>query len=269
MSNDITRVQNTFGLQQNASVQTQISQSREVSEVQAQVFMAKQFPRNIVDSVDRIINECARTELAEMAVYAYPKGGQKVTGPSIRLAETLARCWGNIDYGIKEIEQKDGESSVIAYCWDLETNVKNSKTFKVKHEINAKGQLKKLSDPRDIYELVANQGARRVRVCILATIPSDVVDKALEQCEETTKATADTSPEGIKKLLKAFESFEITKEQLEKRIGSRIDAIAPAQVVTLRNIYASLKDGMSKPADWFDVQKDKDLEFKNLEDLIK
>jgi hypothetical protein len=44
----------------------------------------------------------------------------------------------------------------------------------------------------------------------------------------------------------------VTKEQIEKRIQRRIDAIQPAQVVTLRKIYASLRDGMSVAADWFE-----------------
>ena len=38
-----------------------------------------------------------------------------------RLAEEAARCWGNVDFGIKELSQKDGESEMLAYCWDMET----------------------------------------------------------------------------------------------------------------------------------------------------
>jgi len=46
--------------------------------------------------------------------------------------------------------------------------------------------------------------------------------------------------------------FVVTKAQIEKRIHRRIDAIHPAQVVMLRGVYRSLKDGMSKAADWFE-----------------
>lgn len=52
------------------------------------------------------MKECERKLVAENAVYQYPKGGQKVQGPSIRLAEVIARNWGNIDYGIIELDQK-------------------------------------------------------------------------------------------------------------------------------------------------------------------
>jgi hypothetical protein len=113
---------------------------------------------------------------------------------------------------------------------------------------------KPLSDPRDIYELVANNASRRVRACILATIPGDVVEAALDQCDETMRADADASPEAQKKILATFEKYGVTKEQIEKRIQRRLDAIQPAQVVSLRKIAASLKDGMSKADEWFEVE---------------
>jgi hypothetical protein len=47
--------------------------------------------------------------------------------------------------------------------------------------------------------------------------------------------------------------FSMTKEQIEARIQRRIDAIQPAQVVSLKKIYASLRDGMSAAADWFEM----------------
>ena len=254
---EVQKVNNPYAMsqtQQNNSVSAQVASSREISEVQAQVCMAKQFPRDVVGAMDRIINECTRKELAEQAIYAYPRGGQRVTGPSIRLAETIARNWGNLVFGIKELDQVRGESSVVAYAWDLETNVKQSKEFKVKHERKASGQIKKLSDPRDIYELVANQGARRLRACILGVIPGDVIDKAEEQCQITMNSSADVSKEGIKKLLEAFKAKGAEQDCIEKFIGCRIDAINAPQVVKLRQIYASLKDGMSKPWDWFDIK---------------
>jgi hypothetical protein len=69
----------------------------------------------------------------------------------------------------------------------------------------------------------------------------------------TLKANADTSPEAIKKLTEAFNVLSITEEMIQKRIGNRLEAIRPAQVLQLRKIYTSLKDGMSKVSDWFEV----------------
>lgn len=254
---EIQRIKNPMGdLRKNDSVMAESKVAGSVAEVQAQVVMAKQFPRNIIQCMENILNECARPKLAEKSTYAYPRGGMTVTGPSIRLAESIARNWGNIDFGIREIDQINGESVVEAYCWDLENNVKERKVFKVPHvRYTKKNGNTKLSDPRDIYELVANQGARRLRSCILSVVPSDVIDNALDQCEITSNASADTSKEGIKKLVDAFETYGVNQAHLETFIGSRIDAIKPAQIVRLREIFLSLKDGMSKAWQWFDIEE--------------
>ena len=105
--------------------------------------------------------------------------------------------------------------------------------------------------------MVANQGARRVRACILGIIPGDVVESAVKQCETTLKSRAEVTPQRIQGLMEKFSEFGVTKAQLEKRIQRHIDAITPAQLINLGKIYNSLKDGMSSPADWFDTEGNK------------
>ena len=230
-----------------------IEQHRAMAEVQSAIVLAKKFPRNQIEAMDRILTACQRPALAEQALYTYARGGTDISGPSIRMAEAIAQNWGNIQFGVKELEQRNGESTVQTYAWDMETNTKQEKTFQVKHERFTKKGKYALQDPRDIYEMTANQGARRLRACILGVIPGDVIEAAVAQCELTLKAKADTGPDAIKKMVESFEAYKVTKEQIEKRIQRRLDSITPAQVVSLRKIYNSLKDGMSAPADWFEV----------------
>lgn len=225
---------------------------RAIAEVQASMMIAKMNPRNEKASIDRIINSCSRPSLAECAIYEYSKGGTNISGPSIRLAEAMAQQWGNIQFGIRELEQRDGESTVQAFAWDVETNTRREVTFQVPHARYTKqGGLKQLQDPRDIYEMVANQGSRRLRACILAIIPGDIVEMAVNQCEVTLKLSCDTSTESIKKMIDAFAAFGVTKEQIESRIQRRIDAITSAQIVGLKKIYTSIKDGISSASEWF------------------
>lgn len=230
----------------------EIAASREMAEVQAAVVMARRFPRDEMRAVEKIKNACSRPSLAESAVYQYSRGGADVSGPSIRLAEALAANWGNIQCGVREVEQRNGESTCEAFAWDMESNFRVVKSFKVPHIRHTKRGDTVLTDPRDIYEMVANQGARRVRACILGVIPGDVVEEAVKQCEATLNAKADTTPEGLKKVADAFAAYGITVKQLEARIQRRFDSITPAQVVGLRKIIVSLRDGMSKPEDWFE-----------------
>lgn len=230
-------------------------QQRAVAEVQAAMMIARMNPRDTIAAMDRILNACARPTLADAAVYTYGRGGSDVSGPSIRLAEAMAQSWGNMQFGIRELDQRNGESTVQAFAWDVETNTRREVTFQVPHLRYTKKGSYKLEDPRDIYEMVANQGARRLRACILAVIPGDVTEAAVTQCEVTMKTKADTSPEAMQKMIVAFGAFGVTKEQIEKRIQRRLDAIQPAQVVSLKKIYASLRDGMSSAADWFEADE--------------
>lgn len=229
---------------------TQVS-SREVAEIQSAMTIAQARPRDEKAAVDRILTACGRKGLAECAVYQYSRGGTAITGPSIRLAEMLAREYGNITYGIRELEQRNGESTVEAFAWDLQTNTKQVKVFQVKHKRHTKKGGYALDDPRDIYELVANNGARRLRACLLGLIPGDIVDSAVEACAETVKASVKITPEFLKSLSEKFEKHGVTVEQLEARIQRRLSSITPGLVLQLGRIYTSIEDGMSVPVDWF------------------
>ncbi|WP_144526177.1 hypothetical protein [Bacillus pumilus] len=238
------------------SVTTEAMVSRQAQEVQAAMVIAKKFPRDVYAAFERIKKACERKLLAESAVYEYPRGGSKVSGPSIRLAEALAQNWGNIDYGIMELEQKAGESSVMAYAWDLETNTRQTKIFTVKHERKAKGTINKLNDPRDIYELVANQGARRVRACILGVIPGDIVDAAVDMCQKTLiNGHQEPLEDRLRNAFSLFKKeFGVTKEMIVEYVGSNVDAFTEQDFLKIGRIYTSLRDGMAKKEDYFNVK---------------
>ena len=235
------------------------NQSRELAETQTKYLMAERFPRNEVAAMDRILNAFSRQTLAEKAAYQYARGGSDVSGPSIRAAEAIAQQWGNMDSGWRELQRSVdidgvGSSEVEAFCIDLQGRNTKRLTFWVKHWRDTKRGGYKLTDERDIYELCANQAQRRLRSCILASVPGDVTEAAMAQAEVTLRTKADCSPEAMAKMVAAFDPFGVTKEHIEKRIQRRLDAIQPAQVVSLKRIYASLRDDMSTPADWFEIE---------------
>lgn len=237
-----------------AQAMTDVAAQREMQEVRGMMLIAKQFPRDERAAIDKILNSCTRLTLAQGAVYSYARGGTDITGPSIRLAEAIAQSWGNLVFGVRELEQRNGESTVEAFAWDIESNTRQSKTFQVSHVRHTKTRQYRLEDPRDIYEAVANQGSRRVRACILGLIPGDVVEMAVNECEKTLQASADLSPENLQKMLARFQALGVTKEMIEKNIQRRIESINAPLYVRLGSIYQSMLDGMSKAADWFEVE---------------
>lgn len=237
------------------STTTEMVVSRQAQEVQAAMVIAKKFPRNEAESFNRIMQACKRKTLAEQSMYEYPRGDTKVTGPSIRLAEAMAQNWGNMDFGIIELEQKNGESQVMAYAWDLETNTRQTKIFSVPHVRATKKGNKVLSDPRDIYELVANQGARRLRACILGVIPGDVIDAAIAQCN-TTLLGQSKAPlaDLVREAVALFsQDYGVTVAMLEKFIGCKSESFSMNDLVRLKKVYRALKDGMAKREDYFEL----------------
>tara|TARA_B100001248_G_scaffold239629_1_gene205051 strand:- start:28684 stop:29817 length:1134 start_codon:yes stop_codon:yes gene_type:complete len=231
----------------------QANVQRSIAEVQAAIMLAKQFPRNKIEAVEDILNDCTRETLAKSAIYQYARGGTNITGPSIRLAEAIATGWQNIQSGWREVNREVGRSEIEAWAWDTQTNRRESVTFYVLHKRDTKKGSYALKDERDIYELCANQAARRLRACILKIVPGDVVEAAVNQCQKTLVDNIDISKERIAKMLEKFEEYGVNKNMIEARIQRRVDTIQPQQMVTLMNIYNSMRDGMSDISDWFDL----------------
>lgn len=239
-----------------ASGMAQYQESKELSEIKGKMFLARQFPRDPDYSLQAVLRECKRKELAEAATYEFPRGDSVVKGPSIRLVEVLARHWGNIDCGITEVDTRDGMTTIKCFAWDLQTNVADEKTFTVKHERSTKKGSYKLTDERDIYEAVANKGARRKRACLLAVMPGWYVDEALRACEETLAASISdgkSMEEVIGTVVSAFSEFGISPEQISEKLGKDVDKLSKNDVVKLRHLYSAIKDGFVKPADAFGI----------------
>ena len=225
--------------------------AREVATVQAQMIIAQTCPRNIAVVQQKIDTACSRLQLAAYASYSYQRGGTDINGPSIRLAEALLNAYGNSKAGFEITAQTEKESTVRAYAFDMETNTLMERTFVVPHRRDTKAGSKTLTDARDIYEAVANQAARRVRACILAIIPADLQEYAVQKCNETVARNVKITPDTLDNLLAAFSTFGVSKAQIEAFIQRHLEAITVTQYLRLRSMYTALKDGLAKPEEMF------------------
>ena len=232
-----------------------IEASRAIAEAQGKLVIAKRFPRDEIQAYAKTMRSCQRKGIAEKAFYSYNRGGSVVTGPTIRFAEELARCWGNIDYGIKELSQDDGKSEMQAYAWDLETNAMSIQNFTNPHVREAKGKAVKLTSQRDIYEINANMGARRLRSRILAILPNDLVESAIEECKKTLAGNNDEPLiDRVKKMVITFEKVGVSKKQIETRLKRKIETMTAEDLTDYIGIYNAIKHGESKPSEWFESE---------------
>ena len=230
-----------------------IEASRAIAEAQGKLVIANRFPRNEVDAYAKAMEACQRPTMAAKAFYSFPRGNQTVEGPTLRFAEELARCWGNIDYGIKELSQDEGKSEMQAYAWDLETNAQSVQNFTNPHQREQGKKMVKLTTQRDIYENNANMATRRLRSRILAILPSWFVEDAIEECKKTLAGRNDTPLiDRVKKMVVAFAKIGVTQEQIERRLKKKIDTMNADDFVEYTGIFNAIKQGESKIADWFE-----------------
>jgi hypothetical protein len=237
---------------------TLVEQTRAAAEVAAAVRVAQDCPRNIQVAVAEMRESCKQQGLADRAFYEYRRGGARVTGPTVHLARELARCWGNIQYGLVELRRDDayGQSEMQAFAWDVQTNSRNSSTFVVPHKRDTKDGPVFLTDARDIYEVNSNNGARRVRECILAILPPWFVEEAKDLCYATLKNGG-----GIplaKRIANAIEKFAdigITLDQLEVRTGRSSNVWTAHDAAQLGITYNGLQRGEIRKEDEFPAER--------------
>ncbi len=247
-----------------------IESMRAIAEAKSKLEIAKAFPRNETISYSKIMEACHRKGLAEKAFYSYPRGNETVSGPTIRFAEELARCWGNVDYGIKELSQDNGKSEMQAYCWDLETNTMSVQNFTNPHKKERGKSIVTLTSLRDIYENNANMAVRRLRARILAILPADIVDEAIKECKRTLAGNSDEPlTDRIRNMVVAFEKFGVKADLIEKRLKRKIDTMTSEDFTDYIGIYNSLKEGASKVSDWFSVEAEADELTQKLDEVIE
>lgn len=244
----MTQSQTEF-LERTGSTAVQTDENKELAAIKGKMFLAKQFPRNQEQAISNILFACNKLKLAETAIYSFKRGDSEVRGPSIRLAEAVAQNWGNFLCGVKEIERFDGKALVSSYAWDLETNFQDEKVFEVPLVRTTKNGTFPLTNERDIYEMIANQAARRKRSCIMAVVPQYIFELAMEACEKTlldnVNENGGSLEEKRKEMLEAFQKLAdwITEETIAGLFGKKFEAIEPKDIVKLQHLFCSIRDG--------------------------
>lgn len=235
-----------------ASQATTIEQSRAVAEVQARVLVAQRCPRNSVSALEKAIESCKQMAVAQTAFYKFPRGGETVSGESISLAVELARCWGNIDYGIMELARGERETEMLAFAWDLETNTVSRQTFIVPHTRDTRSGPKALTDTRDIYENNANNGARRLRECIFRVLPPHLKEAAKATCYATLEKGEGEKPLTVRvtEAIGAFKNVGIALDRLEKKFGPSGNW-TPTDIAQLEVSFRSIKRREVSPDEEF------------------
>lgn len=245
--------------------------------VEARYIMATRNPRNANMVRLKVLDACKRTSFAETARYAKPIGGSKVEGPSIRFAEEVARCMGNIQIESAIVHEDQKQRIVRVTVTDLEANLtyptdvlvekqversraKEGQTILGKR-INSRGYEVFIVEASEDEMLVkaAALTSKAVRTAVLRLLPGDILDEAMEQVIQTLRKQDEQDPAAArKKLCDAFHTMGVSPENLVEYLGHAIEQSTPSELQDLRQVYAALREGEATWAKVMETRSGKD-----------
>lgn len=220
-----------------------IEQERAVAEAQGQLTLAKKFPRDLMASHSELMAACKSKSFAEEAFYSVPNRGN---GPSIRMAEEIARVYGNFQYGHRELSRDEGKSEIEVFAWDMEKNNRSIRQITVAHVTDTRNGPKVLKDQADIDNKIANVASKQVRGRILALMPKWLVADAIIECRKTLAGNNDVPlDERIRKMVQAFGRFGVTAKLIEDHMGKKPADMSGDDIVDLTGMFNAIKEGAS------------------------
>jgi hypothetical protein len=223
------------------------------AEVDQQITTARAFPRSIARAVQNITTLATLDEAsAAECIYALPRGGKPIKGPSVRLAEIIAGQWGNCRVGTRVVHVDRHEKFVEAegVFHDLETN--SATTARVRRRLSTKAG--KLFD-EDMIVVTGNAAcAIAKRNAILGAVPKAVWRKAYEAVEQVIMGDVKTLTERRGRALSAFAAFGVTPERVLQALGAQGEEdVGLEHLGTLTAMRAALKNGEATVEEMFPI----------------
>jgi len=235
------------GYGENASLAVSLARA----EVDQQIATARALPRNLSRVVKNILTLATMDERsAEECIYALPRGGKPIKGPSIRLAEIINSQWGNCRVGARVVHVDRFEKYIEAegVFHDLETNT--ATTARVRRRISDKNG-KVLNE--DMIVVTGNAACSIAkRNAILGGVPKAVWRKAYEAVEKVIAGDAKTLVVRRTEAMKAFAAFGVKPEQICEALSvGGVESIGLDHMATLIGMHSSLKSGESTVEEMF------------------
>jgi hypothetical protein len=238
-----------------------IEQERAIAEVQGQIIIAQRCPRDVVAATAEFLEACKMPEFAEKAFYSVPNRG---SGPSIRFAEEAARCYGNFQFGHRELGRGEsrgnefGKSEIEVYAWDVQKNNRSTRQITVMHtrdkKINNVMTAVPLTDQTDIDNRIANVASKQMRGRILALLPKAMVAAGEAMAKKTLAGNNDRPLSArIIDMTTAFaDTFSVTAPMLETYVGHKLDTVNIDEFADLRGVFNALREG-AKVSEYFNA----------------
>ena len=221
------------------------------AELDQAIVTARQFPRSLSTVKSNILSLATLDEqTAEECIYALPRGGKPIRGPSVRLAEIIAAMYGNCHVASRVVAVDRFDKVVIAegVFWDLETGLR--RTAQVRRRITDKnGRL--YND--DMIVVTGNAACSiALREAILKGVPKALWREAYDACDRVIAGDVKTVNQRRAEAFKAFAAFGVTPEMIfdALEIGGEAE-VDLDQLATLKAMYKAVRDGETPVEEYF------------------
>jgi hypothetical protein len=236
------------------------------AEIDTQIATAKAFPRSVSKCLEKAMSMVMLSEdIAASCSYSLPRGGGKIEGKSIRLAEIVASNFQNISYGSRVVSNDGKIITAQGVCFDLENNVRS--TLEVSRKItDSKGKTFS-QDMQTVTGNAASAIARRN--AIFSVIPSALTDSIYDKAKEVARGTVATLVTRRTKAVEYFKSIGVTEKQLCEVLEiQKIGDIDLDRLETLTGFKAAIKNGETTVKDIFEKPEPETINPATLEELF-
>jgi hypothetical protein len=220
----------------------------ERAEIDIAIATAKRYPRDLA-LVKREMREMATKDVAvaTSCSYALPRAGKMIVGPSVRMAEIVFSCFGNLSAGARIVSMSDEQVTCQAVCHDLQRNTRLA--LEIPRNIHASKKAKTaedkaaaIRDAKHITSLAALKiGFREV---IFAVVPRSLVTPIWKEAQEVAIGKGRTFDEARSACLEEFKKIGVsTKKVCEYLEIGGPEALSTAHLQILFGVLTSINEG--------------------------
>lgn len=228
----------------------------ERANIDCQIETAKKYPRKLSRVKDDMLSLATLDEdTAASCFYTLPRGGKTIQGPSVRMAEIAASCWGNFRAGSRVVStQTDGDNPhvvVQAMAHDLQTNT--AITIEKRRRVTKK-KSKDFVDEDDINLAVNSCSAIAFRDAVFKIVPRAIINPIYERAKQVAVGDIKSLAANRQRVIDRLKQMGATEERIFAVVGAaKIEDIDQDKLEKLIGLGTALKDGATTLEEAFPV----------------
>lgn len=227
------------------------------SEIDRQIATAKAYPRSIERFRSYVLTLCTlNEEVAAQCIFAMPRGGKVIEGPSIRFAEIAIAAWGNCRVGAQVVGEEGSFVKALGVFWDLQSNA--AMGFEVRRPIvySKTHKIERLRGQRFDDDMVAVTGnaasSIALRNAALRGVPKALWWDLYLQAKAAAVGDVKTLATRRAAAIDAFKKFGVTEAQIFATLGiAGINEIDLDGLAKLRGFLTAITSEEKDPEEIF------------------